>query len=107
MSNYLLYRPIRVLPCFSKILERIMYNRVYYFLTENKILFEKQIDFQAAHSTEYAILQLSNRISHLFNEKQFILGVFIDFSKAFDAVDHKILIKKLEKYGIKHQYISW
>ena len=42
-----------------------------------------------------------------FNEKQFTVGVFIDFSKAFDTVDHKILTKKLEKHGIKYQYLDW
>ena len=63
-DEYLLtnYRPTSVLPCFSKILDRIMFNRVYDFLTENKMLYEKQFGFQSAHSTEYAILQLSNEI---------------------------------------------
>ena len=80
-------------------------HRIYDFITENKILYEKQFGFQSSHSTEHAILKLSNRISNSFNEKQFTLGVFID--KPFDTMDHKILIKKLEKYGIKHQYIDW
>ena len=65
-----------------------MYNRVYDFLTENNILHEKQFRFQSAHSSEHAILQLSNRNSNPFNEKQ-----FTDFSKAFDTEDHKILLK--------------
>ena len=73
-----------------------MYSRVYDFLTEGK----------SSHSTEHSILQLSNQISNYFNEDQFTLGFFIDFPKAFDMVDQKILIKKLEKYGIKRQYID-
>ena len=88
------YKLISVLPCFSKILDRIMYNKVYGFLTENKILCEKQFGFQSSHSTEHAIMQLSNQISNSFNEKQFTFGVFIDFSKALDALDHKILFEK-------------
>ena len=108
-EEYLLtnYRPISVLQCSSKILERIMYNRVYNVLTENKILYEKQLGFQSSHSTDHAVLQLSTRIFTSFNEKQFTLGVFIDFSKAFGTVDHKTLIKKLEKCETKHRYIDW
>ena len=55
LSNY---RPISVLPCFSKILERIMYNRLYTYLVENNILFNKQFSFRAGHSTEHALLEL-------------------------------------------------
>ena len=80
-DEYLLtnYRPISILPCFSKILEHIMYNRVYDFLTENKILFEKQFGFQSSHSTEHETLKLFSQISNSFNKKQFTLAVFIDF----------------------------
>ena len=51
------YRPISVLPCFSKILERIMYNRLYTYLAENNILFNKQFGFRAGHSTEHVLLE--------------------------------------------------
>ena len=90
------YRPFSVFPCFSKILKHVMYSRVYDFLTEGK----------SSHSTEHSILQLSNQISNYFNKNQFTLGFFIDFPKAFEMVDQKILIKKLGKYGIKRQYID-
>ena len=97
MTNY---RPISVLPCFSKMLERIMYNRLYKYLTENNLLYCKKFGFQKGHSPEHAILQLVEQINQSFEKNEFNLGVFVDLSKAFDAVDHQILLKKIEYYGI-------
>ena len=97
LSNY---RPISVLSCFSKILERIKYNRLYQYLTENKILYPKQFGFQTGHSTEHAVLQLVDQILESFEYNKYSLGAFIDLSKTFDAVDHSILLKKLELYGV-------
>ena len=62
------YRPISILPCFSKILERIMYNRLYSFLCSHDILYKKQFGFQAGHSTDHAIIQLTQEIFQSFNE---------------------------------------
>ena len=101
------YRPISILPCFSKILERIMYNRIYNYLTANNILYNKQFGFQKQHSTEHAIIQLTNEILNSFEQNLLTLGVFIDLSKAFDTVDHSILITKLDHYGIKGKTLNW
>ena len=101
------YRPISVLPCFSKVLERIMYNRLYSFLLKNNILYDKQFGFQKDHSTEHAILQLTNQILQSFDQDRFTIGVFIDLSKAFDTVDHKILLKKLSFYGVRDNNLKW
>ena len=91
MTNY---RPISVLSCFSKMLERIMYNRLYKYLTENNLFYCKQFGFQKEHSPEHAVLQLIEQINQSFEKNEFNLGVFVDLSKAFDTVDHQILFKK-------------
>ena len=101
------YRPISVLPVFSKLLERIMYNRVYSHLINHQLLYERQFGFQKNCSAEYAILQLTKEIYESFDENKFTLGVFIDLSKAFDTVNHKILLKKLTYFGIKGVYLDW
>ena len=101
------YRSISVLPCFSKILERLMYNRLYKYLKENNILHEKQFGFQSGYSTNDAIMQLVNKIFDSFEKEQFTLGVFIDLSKAFDTVDHSVLLKKLKLYGITEKNLAW
>ena len=104
LSNY---RPISVLPVFSKILERILYNRTYEYFNNNKLLYNKQFGFQSNNSTEHAILQLVDDVSNGFDNGEFTLGVFIDLSKAFDTVDHNILLKKLKLYGITGTYHDW
>ena len=95
------YRLISLLCCLSKILEKIMYNRLYKHLLNNNILYQKQFGFQENHSTDHAIIQLVDQISNSFEKNHFTLGVFMDLSKAFDTVDHVILLKKLDHYAIK------
>ena len=75
MSNY---RPISVLPCFSKILVRIMYNRLYKYLTTEKLLYSKQFGFQTGLSTEHAIVKLVDQIYKSFEKDHYTLGVVID-----------------------------
>ena len=84
-----------------------MYNRLFKYLTENSILYEKKFGFHTSHSTEHAILLLVNQLYQSFDESQFTLGIFIDLSKEFDTVDHKILTKKLELYRIKGWKLGW
>ena len=104
LSNY---RPISVLSYFSKILKQIMYNCLHQYLTENKIPYPKQFGFQKGHSTEHGIVQLVDQILKSFEYNKYILGVFMDLSKAFDIVDHSVLLKKLELYGVTDGNHSW
>ena len=98
LSNY---RPISILPCYLNILELLMYSRLNAYLADNNILFKKQFGFRAGHSTEHALLELIDQISHSFNNKRYFLGIFINLRKAFDTVDHEILLRSLHYYGLK------
>ena len=106
-ENITNYQPIYVLPYFSRVLEHIMYNRLYKYLSEEKLLYSKQFGFQKGHSTDHAIVHLVDQIYESFENDNYTLGVFIDLSKAFDTVDHSILLKKLEMYGVNTTNLTW
>ena len=94
------YRPISVLPYFSKILERIIYSRSYSFFSEKNILYKKQFGFQKQHSTDHAIVYIVNEILKSFKNNCHTLGVFIDLTKAFDTLDRNILLEKIFHYEV-------
>ena len=102
------YRLISVLPCFSKILERVIYNRLYKYLTDQKILHPLQSDFRKGHSTtEHAIAQLVYQIYESFENNNYTVRIFVDLSKALGTVDHTILLKQLEINGITGANLAW
>ena len=104
MNNY---RPISVLPIISKIFEKIVYNQIYNYLTENELLFISQYGFRENHSTELAVTEFVDTVyKHLDNSNN-PLAVFMDLSKAFDTIDHDILTTKLRHYGILGNELNW
>ena len=84
-----------------------MYNRVLYFLSINDILVKNQYGFREKRSTYMALLQIVDDIFSELDTKNNSIGVFIDLSKAFDTIDHKLLIKKLSHYGIREVVLNW
>ena len=101
------YRPVSLLTVFSKIFERVFYERLKSFLKIQKILFELQFGFREAHSTYMAITILMDKIIKALEKGHYVIGVFLDFSKAFDTVNHNILLKKLNHYGIRGVANKW
>ena len=101
------YRPISVLLYFSKILVRLMYNRLYKHLSNFKILYPNQFGFQKDYSTYHALLQLVDQIHESFECSKYAIVIFIGLSKAFDTVDHDILLKKIEIYIIYGKHLQW
>ena len=101
------YRPISLLSVFSKIYEKVMYSRLTSFFAANNIISPRQYGFRRQHSCEHALIDAHSTILSALNNKQIALLLLIDFSKAFDMVDHDILLKKLSRYGIRGTAYSW
>ena len=101
------YRPVSVLPVFSKLIERLMYNRLIMFVTNNDLLYKYQFGFQRGKSTYLALLLLVDKITEALDKGECVVGIFLDFSKAFDTVNHDILLQKLSLYGIQGIALTW
>lgn len=95
------YRPISVLSVFAKIAERIINKRLTAFLSLNNILIAEQFGFQKKKSTEVALLGIKEQILENIEMKVLTLGIFLDLRKAFDSVQHEVLLRKLSYYGVR------
>ena len=96
MTNYL---PIYVLPCFPKLLESRIDNRLCKYLTEKNVLYCKQFGFQKGQSPEHSILQVVEKINHFLKRMNLVL-MCLSIYPAFDTIDHQILLKELNYCGI-------
>ena len=101
------YRPIATLSSFSKVLEQLIYNQVYQFLEKNDIIYKYQFGFRKGYSTERAILEITDNLDLAIDNKHITCGQFLDFSKAFDPINHDILLSKLYTYGIRGTPFKW
>ena len=101
------YRPMSVLPVFPKLIERLMYNRLFIFVTNNDLLYKYQFGFQRGKSTYMGLLLLVDKITEALDKGECVVGIFLDFSKTFDTVNHDILLQKLSLYGIQDIALTW
>lgn len=95
------YRPVSILPQFSKVLEKLFTKRLDIFIETNNLLVDSQYGFRTNRSTSLALMELIKEITNGIEKKKHVVGIFIDLKKAFDTINHNIVLQKLERYGIR------
>ena len=101
------YRPISLLSCFSKIIEKIVCARLTDFLDVNNLISNSQYGFRKKHSTLHPLIHFQNFVSTALDKKEHAIAIFCDLRKAFDTVDHKILLTKLKKMEVRGVELLW
>jgi len=101
------YRPISLLSIFNKLLEKLMCRRLLSYLSKEHILYKFQFGFRKNHSTILAIIEIVDNIRSELDKGNSVVGVYLDLSKAFDTVNHEILLSKLLHYGIRGNAYKW
>ena len=106
-TNLTNYRPISVLPLLSKVFERVVHNQLYSFLEKYKLLSSSQYGFRSGKSTSLAVMDFVKSVYEKLDSGETVISFFLDFSKAFDCLDHSILISKLFQYGVRGIPLEW
>ena len=101
------YRPISVLPILSKIIERHMHDALYIFLNSNNLISFPRSGFRKGHSTETALIKIIDNLLFNLDEEKVSGMIHVDYQKAFDMVDHNILLEKLVAYGFENRELQW
>ena len=100
------YQPVSVLPVFSKLIERLVYKRLIYYINEKKLLYKCNFGFQRCNSTHLALILLLDNISKALDTGEFLIRIFIDLSTAFGTADYSIL-RKIHRYDIQKLSLCW
>ena len=101
------YRPISLLSTISKLLEKVVYSRTYSFMEHTGQIYKSQYGFRSNHSCENAVSELVSEITKGFQNGLYMAALFLDLSKAFDTLEHRVLLKKLDHYGIRGICLDW
>ena len=101
------YRPISLLSNLNKIFEKIIYKRIYGFIEKNSLLYSLQFGFRSKHSTIHALIDITEKIRSALDKNKVTCGIFVDLQKAFDTVNHDILLYKLNCYGFRGIINDW
>ena len=101
------YRPLSLLPSISKIFEKIVYKQIYKHFQEFDLFFDSQYGFREGHSCELAAIEFVEYLKSEIEKKHIPISIFLDLSRAFDNVNHEILIEKMNRYGITGVELKW
>ena len=101
------YRPVSLLCILSKVFEKVMYSRILNFLNHYKVLISNQFGFRKSHSSYMALMIMINELTNALENGDYVIGILLDFSKAFDTVNLEILLDKLYHYGITDNALQW
>ena len=101
------YKPISLLLTILKLLEKLIYSRVYNFLMSSNQLYESQYGFHRNHACEHAIGEFISEVVKNRQLRNITVGIFLDLSKAFDTLEHSVIYSKLGKYGIRGNALDW